>query len=361
MLRLRTLLPLLLLFPSCGTPSPGKTPISGGNDTIPVQVMSLDQPRSTAGIPVSGQFTTDDETLLSFKTGGIIHSILVNEGDKVRKGQLLATLDLTEINAQVQQAQLSLEKAQRDYQRAQNLYNDSVATLEQLQNAKTNLDLAVQQNGSARFNQNYSEIRAGQDGFVLKKLASVGQVAAPGAPILQTNGAGQADWRLRVGINDRQWASLRLGDKAQLETNSLPGQTFTGIVSRKSEGIDPATGTFSADLRLTGTKPSALATGLFGKGIIFPTLPSSSKDSIHGRTWMIPYSALLDGDGSTGYVFVTNDNVTAHRVKVTLSGMEKDNVVIIDGLQQATSLIISGSAYLTDNSPIRITPSIPAP
>ncbi|MGY0039503.1 biotin/lipoyl-binding protein [Pedobacter sp. NJ-S-72] len=88
--------------------------------------MKLNQESSNATIAVSGQFTTDDEVLLSFKTGGIINSLLVKEGDAVKKGQLLATLNLTEINAQVQQTQLSYEKAKRDYQRTKNLYSDSV-------------------------------------------------------------------------------------------------------------------------------------------------------------------------------------------------------------------------------------------
>ena len=70
--------------------------------------------------------------------------MLVKEGDRVKKGQLLDTLKSTEIAAQVQQVNLALEKAQRDYQRASKLYKDSVATLEQLQNAKTGVDIARQ-------------------------------------------------------------------------------------------------------------------------------------------------------------------------------------------------------------------------
>ena len=126
-----------LLLHSCGTPASGKNAtVKIQTDTIPVQVTPLDQNGSQlTPIAVSGQFTTDDETQLGFKTGGVIRSILVKEGDRIHAGQLLATLDLTEINTQVSQAQLGLEKAKRDFQRVQNLYRDSVATLEQLQNA----------------------------------------------------------------------------------------------------------------------------------------------------------------------------------------------------------------------------------
>lgn len=329
------------LFHSCGTPASGKN-TSMTNDTIPVQVMALDGPTSIQGIAVSGQYTTDDETLLSFKTGGVINDILVKEGDRVHTGQLLATLNLTEINTQVAQAQLGYEKAQRDYQRAVNLYKDSVATLEQFQNAKTALDIATEQMNAARFNLSYSEIHAPQDGYVLRKLANPGQVITSGTTVLQTNGAGGGNWMLRVGLSDREWAAIRVGDKARMD---IDGQPAPGAVSRKSEGIDPVSGTFTADIRLTGPKPAALATGLFGKGVIEATDKA--------KTCTIPYQALLDGDGSTGFVFVTTDGKTAHKVKVVVEGMQKDKVQIADAPQGG--VIISGSAYLTDGSPIRVT------
>src|ERR1700759_1508126 len=112
---------------------------------IPVKVLPVIQYNGLEKIPVSGQFTTDDEVMLSFKTTGIISKIFVKEGDAIKKGQLLATLNLTETDANLQQVQLAYDKAGRDLQRLNNLYNDSVATLEQGQNAKTTRDLIAQQ------------------------------------------------------------------------------------------------------------------------------------------------------------------------------------------------------------------------
>ena len=317
-------------------------------DNIPVQVMLLNQENSNAPVTVSGEFTTDDEVMLSFKTGGIINSVLVKEGDAVRKGQLLATLNLTEINAQVQQVQLNQEKARRDYQRTKNLYADSVATLEQLQNSKTALQLAEQQVNLVAFNRRYSEIHASQDGYILKKLADAGQQVSPGTAVLQTNGAQSGKWLLKVGISDQEWALLKLNDPAKVETAALPGQFMEGFLSRKSEGVDPATGTFTAHITLTGKKPQ-IASGMFGKAIISP-----SGKTEHKGVWKIPYEALLDGDGNTGYVFITNDDKTAKKVKVTIAGIEDHTVTISDGLQEAKGLIVSGSAYLTDQSAITI-------
>lgn len=343
---LNLLLFVPLLF-SCHSEAPATRTL--GADTIPVQVIALRQQNGNTSSSVSGQFTTDDEVLLSFKTGGIISRILVKEGDAVRKGQLLATLNLTEINTQVQQAQLALDKAGRDHKRTASLYKDSVATLEQLQNTQTALDLAHKQLELVSFNRKFSEIHAPQDGFILKKLADVGQQVASGAAVLQSNGSGQ--WMLKAGISDQEWALVRTGDPAKLEIAALPGQFFDGKVSRKSEGVDAASGTFTVYIALSGSKPKNIAAGLFGKAVIHSSGPASGG-------WKIPYEALLDGNGTNGYVFITNDNKTAEKKMVTIGGIEKNTVTITDGLQNAKALIISGSAYLTDNSRISIYSSL---
>lgn len=340
-----TLIAAVLGMNACGNHKTKETTI-GNQDTVPVKVMALKIEDATHAIAASGQFTTNDETFLSFKNGGIINKILVKEGDAVRTGQLLATVNQTEISAQVQQVNLSYQKAERDYNRASKLYKDSVATLEQMQNAKTALQVAKQQLDAVKFNQNYSEIRATSNGYVLKKLANDGQVVGPGTPILQINGANQSKWILKVGLSDEQWAALKIGDGATITTDALPNKTLQAKVSRKAEGIDPQSGTFGVELTLSESKVQGLAAGLFGKASIIPTKTTSS--------YTIPYDALLDGGENEGYVFITNDNKTAQKIKVQLGAIQNDRISITGGLENATSLIVSGSAYLNDGSKIKV-------
>ena len=119
---------LFVLVQAC-TESQGKeSAIPKTTDPIPVRIMELKKSSSNVMTVSSGRLTTDDETNLAFKVGGVISNIYVKEGDKVAKGQVLATLDLTEIGALVDQAKTGLDKAERDLQRAKNLYRDSVAT-----------------------------------------------------------------------------------------------------------------------------------------------------------------------------------------------------------------------------------------
>ena len=359
MKKIKTLIPVLipvlipaLLFFSCTAPQEAAKPAN--TEVIPVKVMALTAGNGGKAIPVSGQFTTDDEVYLSFKNGGIINKILVKEGDKISKGQLLATLNLTEINTHVTQARIAYEKANRDYQRVMNLYKDSVSTLEQLQNAKTGLDIAKQQLDAAEFNKEYSEIRATKSGFILHRLAAEGQNIEAGKSVFQTNGAGAGNWLLRVGVSDKEWANISVGDKAELTAETMNGKSFPGAVIHKSEGADPQTGSFTIDIQLTGEKPGAIGAGMFGSAIISTRRPGSSTGA--AKQWAIPYGALLDGDGSSGYVFITNDNKTATKIKIGIASIEKDSVIINEGLDDAQAIITSGSAYLNDKSEIKIIP-----
>lgn len=315
-------------------------------DIVPVKVVELKKEMVSKPINASGQFTTDDETYLSFKTGGVINKIFVKEGDAIKKGQLLASLDLKEIDAMVQQAKAGYQKALRDFNRAENLYKDSVATLEQYQNARTGLEVAQKQLSIAEFNYNYSEIRALENGYILKKFTNEGQIVGSGMPVLQTNGAQKSNWFLKVSISDKEWATIKIMDKAEVTLDTSPGKSFNGHVVRRSEGVDPFTGTFFADIKLTSFDESKFASGMFGKATIFP----SSKIS----AWLIPFDALLDADGNNGYVFVTNDNSTANKIKVTVSEIENEKIWITSGLDNYPKLIVTGSAYLNDNSKIRI-------
>ncbi|RZK74219.1 MAG: hypothetical protein EOO92_17435 [Pedobacter sp.] len=116
-------------------------------------------------------------------------------------------------------------------------------------------------------------------------------------------------------------------------------------MSRKSESIDAQSGTFGIELALVN-QVKGLAAGLFGKASIYPSKKQNS--------FTIPYDALLDGGENEGYVFVTNDNQTVKKVKVQLGAIQKDKIAVTGGLENASSVIISGSAYLTDGSKIKV-------
>ncbi|OYQ32983.1 hypothetical protein CHU92_10470 [Flavobacterium cyanobacteriorum] len=331
-----------LLPASCGK---DKEPENKTTETISVKTEPLAMQTLDKEIIVSGQFSTDDEVDLSFKTGGLIKNIYVKEGDYVQKGQVLAELDLTEIGSGTAQSRLAIEKATRDYNRVMALYKDSVATLEQLQNAKTLLNIAQEQNQAANFNYKYSKIYAPKNGYVLRKTANAGQLVNPGDPVIRVNGAGQASWILKAGISDRDWAAVAVGDKATLSSETLAGKNIGGTIVRKSQGIDPYSSTFFVEIGIDN-KVSGLASGMFGSARI----AASNKT----KAFVVPYEALMDANAKTGFVFVTNDGKTAIKVPVVIDRITNEKVIIASGLEGYKYLIVTGNAYLTDKSSIKV-------
>lgn len=334
-----------LIIQSCASKA-NETKSISTTETIPVKVIPIDTDTNLSVIHASGSVTTENEAKLSFKIGGIIENILVKEGDKVKAGQLLATLKSVEIAAQVQQVQLSLDKAQRDYQRAKNLYKDSVATLEQLQNAKTGVDIAKQNLQQVLFNQQYSKIYAPVDGFVTKKIGNIGELAAPGSSIIILNALSSKNkWILKTGLPDKEWASIETGNKATVTVDAFPGKTFSALVSKKALAADPVSGSFPIELQIDFVKEQP-AVGMFGNAMITP-----AKSSVG---YSIPYEALLEANGKTGFVFVTDDKKTVKKVEVSIGDINNSVVYITDGLQGHSYVVTSGSPYLADNSMIRV-------
>jgi multidrug efflux system membrane fusion protein len=315
-------------------------------DAIAVKVQPVTTSRYAPVLKYSGSMATTAEARLSFKIGGIISKIYVKEGDHVVRGQLLATLDLTEINAQVQQASQGVDKVQRDVNRVKNLYNDTVATLEQVQNATTQLQVAEESLRIAHFNQQYAQIRATESGTILKKLMNEGELANPGSPVFMFNGTAGNDWVIRFGVSDKDWAVLKKGDKAAVEIDAYPNKTFTGIITEIAQGADVASGTYEIEVKVL-PGGARFAAGLFSTIRLQPATEQT--------VTMVPVEALTEASDKTGYVYTVNaDGKTVTKNKVIIAFLENNKAAIVSGLDSAKEVITEGVGYLTDKSVVKV-------
>jgi len=335
---------ILVLF-SCKEENKTHNPL-GEADVIPVKISSV----SALGLPkkinATGLVSTENEAKYSFKIGGVIDHIFVGEGQFFRKGQLLATLNSTEISAGLMQSNFSVEKAQREYLRAVNLYKDSVYTLEQLQNTKTALDIAHKTKDAVAFNAHYSKIYAASDGFVSQKVASEGEVIGPGMPVLAINETHQNNnYLLKVGVTDREWAIINLGQTATVTLDGYADKKIDAFVFRKSQAADQSLGSFQIELKLklTDIKP---AVGMFGKAEI-----STNQDE---NVNVIPYGSLVEADGDKAFVFTPDGANKVRKIPVTISRFDNQQVYLKDGLVGVKEIVISNSAYLNEKSTIKI-------
>ncbi|MEM9546255.1 MAG: efflux RND transporter periplasmic adaptor subunit [Bacteroidota bacterium] len=315
-------------------------------NVIPVTVTTVETISNPVIIHTSGLVKTNSTTKYAFKIGGIIDKLFVDEGDRINKGQLLATLRMDEIEAQFQQANLSLEKAKRDYDRISYLYKDSIATLEDFQNVKTQLDVAARFLEQIKFNKDFAKIRATNNGFVIAKLSNPGEVIGPGTPALITNDATKSKgYILECTVNDRQWAQVKVGDDCTIHLDAYPDQNIRGRITSKSVQADPVSGAFRVEVSLSNSK-SQLATGMYGKAEITTDTETSNI--------AIAYAALVEANGKDGYVYVPAENDKVARVKIQIDKIKKDKVLISSGLAQGQKVVIGNSAFLSPQSTIKI-------
>jgi RND family efflux transporter MFP subunit len=262
----------------------------------------------------------------------------------VQRGETLATLDLREIDAQLAKAQTSLAKAERDLARVRNLHRDSVATLEQLQDATSALEIARSDYSAVSFNQRYATIVAPAAGVVLKRLAESGE-QVPAQKTVIVFGSTAAGSVVRAGVADRDAVRLRLGDVATISFSAYPDRVFTGAVSVIPAAANPRTGTYAVEVKLDA--PPAMASGLVGKVTIQPAL--------RGRVRLVPMEAITEADGDHGYVYVL-DGTTARRVEVTVASIDDGRVAIAAGLDGITHVVAAGAAYLSEGAKVKVLP-----
>ncbi|HYM33922.1 MAG TPA: efflux RND transporter periplasmic adaptor subunit [Steroidobacteraceae bacterium] len=315
----------------------------------PVRVVEATSGPAAPTLRTNGILVNKDELRLSFKVGGVVSHINVQEGQRVKRGQRLAEIEQAEINAQVEQAKQLSEKSQRDVARAEKLYADHLISLGQLDDLKTQAAVSKAALQSAEFNWGYASIVAPQDGTILRRLVQERELVAAGAPVLVL-GAQERGYVVRVGLADREIVQVRIGDAAEVELDAHPDEKFAAQVTEVASGADERSGMFQVELRLQPTK-LRLASGLVAKVAL---TPSSALDA---KKVYVPIAAIVEGDGRRASVFIlngVNGSQVAKRRSVDVAFIDGVDVAITQGVAVGDKVITDGALYLQDNEPVYV-------
>lgn len=317
------------------------------NSLKKVRVRSISGLSGMPTISASGRLASKDEVVLSFKTGGILNSLKFEEGQKVNRGATLASLDLSEINAQVQSAKNAYDKSVRDFERATAMYQDSVGTLEQQQNRKTQLDIAKSQLEIANFNRQYSVINAPFKGTILKKYIEAGQLVAPGQPIYLIGSSGNKGAQIiKTGLSDKDVVQIKLGDSSRIVLDAFTNSDYKGTVTQIAEVANASTGLYDVEITMDAYNRE-LKNGFIGTVHI---LPSSSASILK-----IPMNALVEGAGKSARIFYTLDERTVQETQVDIIDLNDDYFTVkVDALPKNAKVVNEGAPFLKVNDSIQI-------
>jgi len=340
-------LPAFFSITGCSTEQgPEQTP--GSDRIIPVEIAEVKLQEQAFPIHTGGRLSAKAQMKLSFKIGGIIAQIHSDEGDYVREGQMMAELNLTEIDAQVAQAQSAFDKAQRDLTRMETLYRDSVVTRTQLQDTRTGYETMKAQLEMIQFNRSFAMITAPLDGRILRRLAEENEMVAPGQPVFVMSAIGHG-WVVRMGLPDRDVVKLNNGDRATVHFDAYPDRIFEGQIAEISEAADPRTGTFEVEVQVSDPG-RLLKAGFFARVELHPSLVSPNP--------MIPIEALVEGDDLEGIVFELDRTTNkVRKIVIGIARITDEEIVVHSGLEDVSFVVTSGAAYLEDGDVVRVVSS----
>jgi membrane fusion protein, multidrug efflux system len=312
--------------------------------TIPVRMEAVERGAIELPVRASGTLGARHELDLSFKVGGVVSQVAVEAGARVRKGQVLAVVDATELQAQLSSARQTLEKAERDAVRVKALQERGSLPLVEAQNAATGLELARAAVESAQFNVFHARLLAPENGVIDRRLVSAGEVVAPGRPVfhLSTTGGGPV---ARVGLIDRDILAVKLGDKATVTLDARPDQPLAAHITQIASSATPGTGTFAVELTVDDPSARTLPSGLTIKA----QLQHHEADAVR-----VPVSALVEGRGRNAAVYTLGEDQRVKRVPVRLRMLAGDYALLAADDAKLESVVASGAALLHDGALVRV-------
>jgi membrane fusion protein, multidrug efflux system len=332
---------LLAAVPACQHASAA----DAGHGPAPLDVRLAAVSHEPIAHPVSGAglVTARREMDLSFKVGGVVSQVRADVGTRVKRGQVLAVLDTTEVSAAVTQAAEGLHKAERDLERVEALHGRGSMPLAEVQNARTGVAVAKAGLAAAQFNVAHSVVTAPSDGVVDRRAVEPGEVVPGGKPVFHLSGTGTG-WVVRMGLSDRDLFAVRLGAPCTVTVDALPGESVPCEISELASSASPGTGLFEVEALLKGgpeLRAGATAKVQIAREVKLPS---------------IPVAALVDGRGDAAAVFLVQEGKAVRR-PVKVGFLYDDRAAIASGLDGAEQVVVEGSSRLREGSPARIAAS----
>ena len=341
-LRSRAGLATALLLAAC---SGGEAKVNTAPERIAVRVVEVGSSVANNTIRVVGTAAWRKETPLGFTSGGQIARILVNEGDRIRPGQLLAQLRVTPVAAELDAAQAEATRATSELNRIRKLYTQGWVTkarLEAAEAAARGAGAAVQ---ARRFALETARVTAPSGGVILARLAEPNQVVAAGTPVLVLGEAG-AGYVLRAPINDRVAASLTPGMAASIRFEALGGTVLEGRIVEIGAKADRTTGTFAVEIALPADP--RLKSGMIGTAELIGGAASIPR-------LLVPSSALLSPRAGEAVVYVLTADNRVERRTIQIGEPGDAGVEVLGGLKAGESVAVSNLDRLRDRA--AVTPS----
>lgn len=329
--------------------------------SLSVQVARPVQADWPLELSANGAIAAWQEAVVGAELSGLrLDAVLVNVGDRVRRGQVLATLASEAVRADIQNAQASLQEAQAlaaeaksNADRARNLRAADAISAQEAQRSLTSEQTALARVESAKAQLAAQALRGRQtrvlapdDGVISSRTATVGTVVQPGLELFRLIRQSRLEWRAELPSADL--GRVQPGMKAVATPPG--GQPVEGRVRMVAPTVDGGTrnGLVYVDLPASAAQAGARA-GMFAAGKL-------AVGQAGGLT--VPQTAVLLRDGFS-YVFVLEgvppgQQASVRQVKVKVGRRQGERIEVLEGLKQGAQVVAAGVAFLADGDTVRV-------
>ncbi len=293
-----------------------------------------------------GSIVAENIVKVSSDMGGRLVNIYAKEGDYVKRGKLLAKVDLESFDKQSAELEKSLELAKTAYEKQKRLWDQNIGSEMQYLQAKNNKERIEKSLESISYQSSRANVYAPMSGYIDMEFMQKGEIAAPGMPILQILNSSKL--KAVADLPERYLGKIKKGDKVELMIPALD-EKITGRVSLLGRSIDSANRTFKTEVAINNKS-----------GILKPNLlvEMMINDYTEEEAIVVPLSLVQDEIGGRKFVYVSEtgiDGQMAVKKYVTPGESYDGEIIILEGLKGNETLIIDGARNLIDKELITIT------
>ncbi len=292
-------------------------------------------------IEITGTVQPVRRATLAAKLMGSIEELPVALGQSVRTGDLLVKISAGEISARLTQAQAQLDQAQRDLTRERDLLQRNASTADMVRNLETRVTLSGAAVQEAATMLGYAVLRAPFDGTIARKFVEVGDLASPGAPLLEIEGAGA--FQVEAGIPDSLAGALKIGATADI-TIASADITFAAPLAELSSAADANAHTVTA--KFTVPAEVTVRSGQFAR-LQIPGAPI--------QALLAPATAVAR-TGQMECVFVADSGNRAVLRLVKTGAARGDRLEILSGLDAGERVVLTPPAGLREGQALEVQP-----
>jgi membrane fusion protein (multidrug efflux system) len=306
---------------------------------IPVETALPSRADILATYEATTTIASDADAPVVAKVGGEVVSLLVEEGDLVSQGQVLAELDGERLRLEMLSAKANLDQVQSEYERYTDLAARGLVSEAMFESLKYDLEALEAAYELARLNFDYSKIRAPIEGVVSSREIKLGQSIDASDVLFRITETSELLAYLQ--IPQAELGKFSAGQVATLTVDAMPQMTYTATIARISPTIDMRNGTFRATAFIDNGS-GELAPGMFAR--------FSIAYDRHADALVIPRTALIEEDDQTSVYIVANGAVSRRTIEV---GIESGNLVeVVGGLASDEEVVVTGQSSLRDGSKV---------